>query len=619
VLHVPHRSPRRRRDVPAHALDPLRDRRGVERVRTLYNRLMLDKFGVARALREIGSLLELEGENPFKVRAYENGARAVEGLAEDLAGLVATDRLLEVKGIGEALAKKIAELHRCGSTDLLERLRAKYPPGTLELLQIADLGPKKVAALQAALGIRGIAELEEACVAGKVRGVKGFGEKTEARILEGVRRLRTRAADRRFLLAEALAEAEPLLEYLRASPAALRVEIAGSARRMCETVADLDLVAASQDPAALSARLVAYPPVSETLARGDTTTTVRLGSELRTNLHVGPPEHFVTLLHAFTGAKAHQVKLRGIARERGYTLDAWGLYRLLPPPDPAAKVPIDGEEALYRALGLAHVPPELREDAGELEAARDGSLPADLVRQEDVRGFVHCHTTWSDGRASLEEMARAAETLGAEYMTVTDHSRSAGYAGGLDLDRLRMQWDEIARVQEKVKVRLLRGTESDVLEDGALDYPDAILEQLDVVVASVHSRMRMDEEQMTRRLVRCMGLPVFKIWGHALGRLLLHREPFACRVEEVLDALARSRGAVEVNGDPRRLELEPRWLRAATARQISVVLSVDAHSVRDLGYLHWAVAMARRGWVRRGEVLNARPFEEFRRAVRPAG
>jgi DNA polymerase (family 10) len=576
---------------------------------------MLDKIGVARALREIGALLELEGENPFKVRAYENGARAIEGLAEDLGAMVAADRLREVKGIGDALARKIADLHRSGSTEVLERLRAKYPPGTLELLQVPELGPRKAAALQAALGIRGIADLEEACLAGRVRGVKGFGERTEARILEGVRRLRARAADRRVLLADALADAEPLLAHLRGSPAALRVEIAGSARRMRETVADLDLVAASLDPAALSARLAEYPRVAETLARGGTKTTVRLGSGLPVDLRVVPPEDFATLLHHLTGAKAHHAKLRGIARERGYTLSEWGLFRLST--DPAAKVPIESEEALYRALGLAYIPPELREDTGEIEAACDGSLPEDLVRLEDVRGFVHCHTTWSDGRASLEEMAAGADALGAEYLTVTDHSRSAGYAGGLELDRLRRQWDEIARVQEKVRVRLLRGTESDVLEDGALDYPDAVLEQLEVIVASVHSRMRMDEEEMTRRLVRCMRLPVFKIWGHALGRLLLQREPFACRVEEVLDALAGSRGAVEVNGDPRRLELEPRWLRAATARRIPVVLSVDAHSVGELGYLRWAVGTARRGWVRRGEVLNALSPEEFSRAVRP--
>jgi len=272
---------------------------------------------------------------------------------------------------------------------------------------------------------------------------------------------------------------------------------------------------------------------------------------------------------------------------------------------------------VYEFLGLPFIEPELREDQGEIEAAAAGTLPADLVRVEDVRGMVHCHSTWSDGRNTLEEMARAAEALGMQYLTVTDHSRSAGYAGGLDEDRLARQWDEIAAVQEKVSIRLLRGTESDILETGALDFPDRVLEKLDVVVASIHSRFKMDEAAMTRRLVRCMGLPVFKIWGHALGRLLLEREPFDCRVEEVLDALAASRGAVEVNGDPKRLELEPRWLRAATARGIPVVLSVDAHSTRDLLYLRNAVTVARRGWVRRGQVLNTQPYEAFRAAVRP--
>lgn len=592
---------------------------------------MLDKFGIARALREIGSLLELEGENPFKVRAYENAARALEALAEDVGALVAAGRLEEIAGVGDALAKKIADLHRTGATDLLDRLRAKHPPGTLELLLVPDLGPKKVAALQAALGIQAVADLEKACLEGRVRDVKGFGEKTEQKILEGLSRMKARASDRRVLLADALEAAEGLLLHLRGSPAAERVELAGSARRARETVADLDLVAASREPAALVERFVSFPQAAEVLARGATKTTVRLASGLQVDLRVVPPEDFATLLHHLTGSKAHHVKLRGIAREAGYTLSEWGLYRLPPgerPPgsgredpevrlDPSAKVRIGSEEDLYAALGLAYVPPELREDAGELEAARAGTIPADLVRLEDVRGLVHCHTTWSDGRATLEEMARAADALGVEYLTVTDHSPSAGYAGGVEEDRLKLQWDEIARVQEKVKVRLLRGTESDVLEDGALDYPDRVLEQLDVVVASVHSRMKMDEDQMTRRLVRCMKLPVFKIWGHALGRLLLQREPFACRVEEVLDALAGSRGAVEVNGDPHRLELEPRWLREATARKIPIVLSVDAHATHQLDYLRFAVGQARRGWVRRGEVLNARPLEEFRAAVRP--
>jgi DNA polymerase (family 10) len=574
---------------------------------------MPDKLEVARALREIGALLEVDGENPFKVRAYEAGARALEGLDGDLGSLVAQGRLVDIPGIGEALARKIADLFRTGTTPTLERLRAAHPPGTLELVQVPELGPRKVAALQAALGIRGLDDLERACVEGRVRGVKGFGEKTEARILEGVRRMRARAAERRLLLADALAQAEPLLVHLRAVPGAARVELAGSARRMRETVADLDVVAGSDDPAALSAALAAWPSVAEVLARGDTKTVVRLSSGLQVDLRVVPPADFATLLHHCTGSRAHHVRLRGLARDRGFTLSEWGLERL----DGGGKVPIASEEALYGALGMTFVPPELREDQGELEAALAGAIPADLVREEDVRGLVHCHTTWSDGRATLEEMARAADALGIEYLTVTDHSRTAGYAGGLDQDRLRLQWDELARVQERVKVRLLRGTESDILEDGALDFPDAVLEQLDVVVASVHARHRMDEAQMTRRLVRCMSLPVFKIWGHALGRLLLDRDPFACRVEEVLDALAASRGAVEVNGDPKRLELEPRWLRAATARGIPVVLSVDAHSVRDLGYLRWSAATARRGWIRRGQVLNTLPVEEFRRAVKP--
>ncbi|HYD40760.1 MAG TPA: DNA polymerase/3'-5' exonuclease PolX [Anaeromyxobacter sp.] len=587
---------------------------------------MLDRFEIAHALREIGALLELEGENPFKIRAYETGARALEGLSGDLATLVAEKRLTDIPGIGEALAGKIASLHLTGRSETLDKLRARHPPGILELLQVPDLGPKKIAALHAALGVATLADLEAACRAGRVAGVKGFGGKTQARILEGIERVRTRSADRRVLLADALLEAEPLVAHLRAAPAALAVELAGSARRGRETVGDLDVVAASHDPAAMADALAGSPGTVEVSSQGDTKITARLAGGMHVDLRVVPPEDFPTLLHHLTGSKAHHVKLRGIARDQGYTLSEWGLYRLAPentdpdlPPDPSRKVPVESEEALYRALGLAYVPPELREDAGELEAARDGTLPADLVRLEDVRGMVHCHTTWSDGRATIEEMARAADALGIEYLTITDHSQTAGYAGGLTADRLRAQWDEIDRVQERVKVKLLRGSEADVLEDGALDWPDEILEELDVVVASVHSRMKMDEDQMTRRLVRAMSVPVFKIWGHGVGRLLLEREPYAVRVEEVLDALAASRGAVEVNGDPRRLDLEPRHLRAARARGIPIVLSVDAHSTGSLGYLRYAVTTARRGWVRRGEVLNTRGAAEFAAAVRPIG
>jgi DNA polymerase (family 10) len=279
----------------------------------------------------------------------------------------------------------------------------------------------------------------------------------------------------------------------------------------------------------------------------------------------------------------------------------------------------ESEEEIYRRLGLPLIPPELREGEGEIEAAIAGDLPDDLVTAEDLRGLVHCHTVYSDGQHTVEQMARAADALGMEYMTITDHSPSAAYAGGLTVDRLKAQWEEIARVQETVSVRLLRGTESDILADGSLDYPDAILEQLDVVIASIHRRHRMDTNQMTERLTRTMALPCFKIWGHALGRLIHSRPPLECRVEEVLDVAAAGRVAVEINGDPRRLDLAPRWLRAARERRLRFVVSTDAHSMAELGNVRYGVAMARRGWVRRGEVLNTRSIEEFARSVAPTG
>ncbi len=618
-----------------------------------YSSDVLDKFAVARALREIGMLLEIKGENPFKVRAYETGARSLEECLEDLPALVASGRLTELRGVGEALAKKIADLHRTGRIDLLDRLRVELPPGVLELLRVPDLGPKKIASLRAALGISSLAELEAACRSGRVQGVKGFGAKTEQRILENLARLGTRPKG--MLLSSALELGQRLLDHLRGDLGPrLRVDLAGSVRRMKETVSDVDLVASSSRPAQVGARLASFPLVAEVLGQGDTKTSVRLASGVQVDLRVVAPQDHATALHHLTGSKAHHVKLRGLARKRGYSLSEYGLVRLEPggslqgvpgdAPGEAAvsvvrasggevgdlasgavaatsgePVRIASEGELYALLGLPFIPPELREDEGEIEAGLAGTLPSDLVRQEDVRGMVHCHTRWSDGRATLQEMAAAADALGMEYLTITDHSPSAHYAGGLTVDRLKAQWDEIALVQESVRVRLLRGTESDITDEGGLDFPDAVLEQLDVIVASVHSRFKMDEGEMTRRLVRAMRLPVFKIWGHARGRLLLERDPFACRMEEVLDALASSRGAVEVNGDPQRMEMEPRFLRMARERGIPVVLSVDAHSTAALGFLRYAVAVARRGWVRRCDVLNARPVEEFKRAVRPAG
>ncbi|HUK67068.1 MAG TPA: DNA polymerase/3'-5' exonuclease PolX [Anaeromyxobacteraceae bacterium] len=572
---------------------------------------MLDKPAVARALREIGALLEVKGENPFKVRAYATGALALEEAVSDLPRLVAEDRLTELRGIGQALAKKIKDLHVTGHTELLDRLHSELPAGILELLELPDLGPRKVAMLHAELKVGSIADLEAVCRKGLVRHVRGFGPKTEQRILEALTRRERRQA--RLLLPDALEVGRALVAHI-GQDCAERLELAGSARRGEEVVERLDLVASTRRPAELSARFLSWRPGAEVLGQGESGLRLRLEGGIEVALRGVPPAEYVGALHFATGSVAHRLKLGELAREEGYHLTPSGLTRI----DTGESIHLDAEEDLYARLSLPFIPPELREDAGEIEAARAGTLPRDLVELKDVRGFVHCHTRWSDGRSTLEEMALAADALGADYLTVTDHSPSAGYAGGLSIDRLKAQWEEIARVQEKVRVRLLRGTESDITEEGVLDYPDAVLEALDVVVASVHSRHHMGEEEMTRRLVRAMRLPIFKIWGHPRGRLLLERDPFACRMEEVLDALASSKGAVEVNGDPKRLELDPVGLRLARERGIPIVLSVDAHSRSALGYLRFAVATARRGWVRRGEVLNTLSHEQFRQAVRPA-
>lgn len=562
---------------------------------------MIDKFAVARALREIGLLLELKGENKFRARAYDTGARAVEELREELGTLVDEQRLTSVAGIGPALAATIAEVWSTGRSEQLEKLRKEVPKGALELSQVPGLSLKKIQQLSTGLGIDSVARLKQACETGELAQLKGYGEKTAQKILEGIDRWERR--DSRVRLIDAIEDVEPLTAYLASHPAAQKVELAGSLRRWKETASDADFVVASDDPAAVIDHLIAYSSVVRTVSREERDATVRLSNGFHVELHVVPPAELATALVRATGSSAHVQRLQAIADQRRVDFDA-----------PAAD-----EREVYARLGMRYVAPELREDAGEIEAALDGTVPEDLVTLADVRGMTHCHTVYSDGKNTVEEMALEAEAMGMQYLTITDHSPAAHYAGGVTLDQLKRQWDEIARVQEKVKVRLLRGTESDILEDGALDYPDAILEQMDVVIASIHSRMKMDEAAMTKRLVAAMRQPVFKIWGHALGRLIMRRDPFACRVEEVLDAVAESRAAIEINGDPYRLDMAPEWSKKARERGIKFVISTDAHSTRNLHNLRYGVHIARRGWIRKGEVLNTLSAEEFAKAVRPAG
>jgi DNA polymerase (family X) len=559
-----------------------------------------DRLTIARALREMAELLAASGQEPFKARAYLRGAEVLERLDADLGTLVDARRLTTLPGIGSALAAMITELYQTGRSRTLEEQRQRVPPFVLELSRIPRLGLDKIAVLHDKLGVQTIEDLEAACLAGRVKTIKGMGEKTEQRILEAIRRLREPEAQR-ALLPEALAVADAMRAFLGKAAGAASAEVAGELRRWAESVDELSLVVASDRPADTMKDALRAPALAEVTSREKASFEGRLATGLPVRVHVAPRAAFATTLLRATGSAAHVQHLEQLSRDRGVRLAG------------------ESEEEIYRRLGLPLIPPELREGEGEIEAAIAGDLPDDLVTAEDLRGLVHCHTVYSDGQHTVEQMARAADALGMEYMTITDHSPSAAYAGGLTVDRLKAQWEEIARVQETVSVRLLRGTESDILADGSLDYPDAILEQLDVVIASIHRRHRMDANQMTERLTRTMALPCFKIWGHALGRLIHSRPPVECRVEEVLDVAAAGRAAVEINGDPRRLDLAPRWLRAARERHLRFVVSTDAHSMAELGNVRYGVAMARRGWVRRGEVLNTRSIEEFARSVAPTG
>jgi DNA polymerase (family 10) len=576
----------------------------------------LDKFAIAAVLQEIAALLELKGgKDRFKARAYQAGARVIAGMSDDIGEVVLENRLTSLRGIGEALASQIEQLYLTGESSVLRGLKKEFPPGILELSSLPGLSISKIKTLHEALGVSSIAELKTAAEAGKIKEIKGFGAKTEATLLETIAGHRQRAkTEQRLHLHRALQSATSMINFLETSRDATEIAIAGSLRRWKETIGTVRLVAKSKQPARLVEHFLRFPLIVETIEKMEEAAVVRLADGARVSVVAARPAEFALALLTETGSRAHVNKLQQIAdgggpvagakRKRAKTLAR------------KAKRP-DGESEIYEQLGLSYIEPELREDTGEIEAALKGTLPEDLITLPDIRGMVHCHTTYSDGKHSVEEMARAAEEMGMKYLTITDHSPTAFYAGGVTVDRLKRQWDEIAEVQQKVKVKLLRGTESDIVADGRLDYPDRILEQFDVIVASIHSRYKMDSAKMTKRIVTAMRQPVFKIWGHALGRLIQRRPPFDCDIEHILDVIAESRAAIEINGDPWRLDMEPRWVREARKRNIKFVISVDAHSTGALHNLKYGVAMARRGWLRKSEVLNALGVAAFQKAVRP--
>lgn len=576
----------------------------------------LDKFAIAAALQEIAALLELKGgKDRFKARAYQTGARVVAGTAEDIGEVVLENRLTSMRGIGDALASQIEQLYLTGESSVLRGLKREFPPGIIELSGVLGLSINKIKTLHEALGITSVAELKAAAEAGRIQDIKGFGGKTEQKLLETLAAHRQRAKTQtRLHLHHALRTAAQIANYLKTAPDTADITFAGSLRRWKETVGTIRIVANTKRPAALVEYFLRFPLIIQIQEQMEEACTVKLAEGARVSLVAARPAEFALALLTETGSKAHVNKLQQIASAG----DAPKGKRPKARSRTSARHTELGDEAeIYRQLGMQYIPPELREDHGEIEAALAGKLPEDLVTLEDIRGMVHCHTVYSDGKHTIEEMARAAESMGMKYLTITDHSPTAFYAGGVTLDRLKRQWEEIDEVQEKVKVKILRGTESDIVADGHLDYPDKILEQFDVIVASIHSRYKMDSAKMTKRIVTAMRQPVFKIWGHALGRLIERRPPFECDVERILDVIAESRAAIEVNGDPWRLDMEPRWIREARKRKIKFVISVDAHSTGALDNVKYGVGIARRGWVRKAEVLNALGTSAFVKAVRP--
>jgi len=569
-----------------------------------------DKYAIAAALQEIGTLLELKGGEYFKARAYKLGARSIAEVSEDLGKLIKENRLTFVKGIGFALAKQIEQLYTTGESSMLNDLRGQMPPGIVELSNVRGLSVKKVERLHEALGITTVEQLKAAAEAGKLREIKGFTAKTEQRILEAINAGAEPSGDRRIHIHHALRAAERIIEYLQTSRALIKAEIAGDLRRWQETVSEVVVVASAKSPKSLVNHFVRFPMVVRTHEESRMHAVVRLSEGFDATLLAVKPEQFAVTLMNATGSEAHLRKLDQIAAKK--KLQIWSA----PSPLRSAGA-LQSEPAIYRKLGLQYIPPELREDLGEVEAAQRKQLPEDLITSEDIRGMVHCHTTYSDGKHSVEQMVAAAEAMGMKYITITDHSPTAFYAGGVKIDRLQRQWEEIDEVQTKTKVKILKGTESDITADGCLDYPDWVLEQFDVIVASIHARYKMDSAKMTQRIVKAMREPVFKIWGHALGRLIEKRPPFDCDVEKILDVIAASRAAVEINGDPYRLDMAPHWLRAARKRKIKFVISVDAHSTGALHNVKYGVGIARRASIRRGEVLNTLAVRAFQKAVHP--
>ncbi len=580
---------------------------------------MLTREQIADIFEKIALLLDLQDENPFKIRAYKTGAEIVESFQGDLLKTAASDDykdLSKTKGIGKALTDKLHELATTGKLEYYENLKAEFPDTIFDLFRIQGLGPKRIKDLYKKLGIASIAGLKTACEQDRISKLPGFGKKTQDKILEAVA-FREQNADR-FRLGNVAGVAELILEELKSHPDCLRAEVAGSYRRGKETLHDLDFLVATNKAQAIMDFFIALPEVNSVINHGSTKSSVRLESGVQCDLRAVSTEEYPCALVYFTGSKEHNVALRGLARDQGYTLNE---YRLAPI-DPEATDPareFHDEAGLYAALGLDCPAPELRENQGEIEAASEHRLPR-LIELENLRGTFHNHTTASDGHSSLMEMADAAIELGLQYLGIADHSKASVQANGLNEKRLLNQLRDIHNINENFKdedvdFRLLTGSEVDILKDGSLDFDDELMSQLDYTVASVHNAFTLPEAEMTKRIIRAIENPYVTMVGHLTGRLLLEREPYAVNVPDIIDACAATNTIIELNCNPWRLDMDWRWWKLAAEKGVRCSINPDAHRACDLDSLFFGIKIARKGWLTRECVINCLPLEEIHKSL----
>jgi DNA polymerase (family 10) len=575
----------------------------------------MDKDRVASVLDEIATLLELQGENPFRCQAYRNAARAIQQIEGNLVEIVSEGKLKGTAGIGETLHDKITILVTTGRLPFHEELKTKIPAGLVEMLRLPGVGPKKVKALFDQLGIEDLEKLKQACDEGKVASLKGFGAKTQQKILEGITFLGQSGQGIRLDQAEAVAEM--LLEGLRRCPDIIRMEVCGSLRRRKEIIRDIDLLASSKNAGPVMQHFVNLPGVSQVIGQGETKTSIVIDKGIQegrslvinADLRVVSDQQFPFALNYFTGSKEHNVALRGRAQNFGLKLNEYELAG-----DKGA-IPCKEESDVYQALKLDYIPPELREHTGEIEAAAQHRLPK-IIERGDIQGTFHCHSKWSDGAASIEEMARAAKKLGLKYLGIADHSQSLAIASGLSLERVQEQHTEIDSLNRRLKgITLLKGTECDILPDGRLDYPDEVLRTFDFVVASVHTHFNQQAEEMTARVVRALSHPLVTMLGHATGRILLRREGYKMDMEAVLKAAAKHGTWIEINAYPARLDID--WLACKRAKSLGIKLLInpDAHTIEEIAFIRYGVDVARRGWLEKADVVNTLPLAEVIQAL----